>query len=105
MSVKSGKFQIVGTEKKVNQRPSFESPSSDPKSGMFQMVGTTQPMSRKSVHSPSSNPRSGQYQIIGDETKMSRKPVEGYGSAYDLEMSRPSLRENDNSSQRGGRKK
>lgn len=84
---KSNRIQVVGTEKPVSQNPPVGSPSSDPRSGKWQLMGTTVPMGRHSVLSPSANPKQGTYQIVGDETSLNRGPVKGWGNAAHLTMS------------------
>lgn len=84
----SGKrYEIIGTEEPLRQSPPVGSPSSDPRSGQFQLVGTNLNMSEKSIQSPSSNPRGGETQVIGDEISLSRTPVKGWGNAAHLQMS------------------
>lgn len=102
-----GTYQIVGTpEKKVSHgnRP-VTSPSSNPKSGQFQMVGTQQAIGRTPVHSPSANPPSGQFQIIGTEKPMSRAAVKGWPQPPGTPMSPVAVDASNNAAQRGGKRK
>ena len=83
----SKRYEIVGTEEPLRQSPPVASPSSDPRSGQFQMVGTGVRMSKRSIQSPSSNPRGGMTEIVGDQISLSRTPVKGWGNAAHLQMS------------------
>ena len=102
---KGSRYQIVGTELPISQSPDVPSPSSDPRSGQFQMVGTNVSMGRKSIQSPSSNPRGGTSQIVGDQIPLNRTPVKGWGDAASLVMSRRSHEQSKTAAGGGGRKK
>lgn len=84
---KGSRFEIVGTEMPLSQASPVGSPSADPRSGEFQLIGTNTRMSERSIQSPSSNPRGGQTQVVGDEISLSRTPVKGWGNAAHLTMS------------------
>jgi hypothetical protein len=86
MSVRNGKFQLVGDEQKLSHSPQHLV-GSNPPSGKFQMVGDVEKMSDIRVNSPSAHHSRGDYQKVGDEMKLSRKAVMGWGSAYNLPVS------------------
>ena len=93
MSVRNGKFDLVGDTQKIGKTPQGVV-GSDPPSGKFQMVGDVEKMSDLRVNSPSAWHNHGDYQKVGDELKMSRKAVTGWGSAYNLPMSRETHADN-----------
>ena len=86
MSVRNGRFDLVGDTQKINKavQPRV---GSNPPSGQFQKVGDEEKMSDIRVNSPSAWHNRGEYQKVGDELKMSRKSVVGWGNAYNLPMS------------------
>lgn len=109
MAAKNGKFQLVGdqtTRVPGSRNDVVPSPSSDPRSGEWQKVGTDMQgkMGRNPIYSPSANPKSGTWQLVGDEQSMSRKPVnEAWGSAYKTPMSAESSASDKNAAHQGGR--
>lgn len=98
------RIQVVGTEEKLSQSPAHSSPSSDPRSGQFQMVGTNVPMGHKGITSPSANPRGGMTQVVGTEAMLSRSPVKGWGNAASLTMSDQAHAQSRTAAGEGGRK-
>lgn len=84
---KNSRYEIVGTEQPIKQSPPVASPSSDPRSGQFELIGDAVRMVHKSVQSPSADPTSGQFQVVGDSISMSRTAVKGWGNAAYLQMS------------------
>lgn len=103
--MKSTRYEIVGTETPLSGGKGIDSPSSDPRSGQFEMVGTHTHMSRKPIMSPSANPPEGSYEIMGTEVSLSRKAVKGWGDAAKLTMSPAMLEASNNAAERKGRRK
>ena len=102
---KNSRWEILGTETPVSQNPPVASPSSDPRSGQFQMTGDAIRMGRGSVQSPSANPKEGSRDIMGDQTSMSRNPVKGWGNAAHLTMSDRAHQQSKTAAGGGGRKR
>lgn len=102
---RSNRYEIIGTEEPLRQSPPVGSPSSDPRSGQFQLMGDGVRMSERSIQSPSSNPRGGMTELVGDTTTMSRTPVKGWGNAAHLEMSDRAHEQSKTSAGGGGRKR
>lgn len=102
-----GKFDLIGTREGLSENPPVSSPSANPKSGTWQLMGTSVSMSKKEIPSPSSNPKEGIRTLIGDTAPLSRKPIYGMGNADTITMSTASHKENNNAAERGrhGRKR
>ena len=99
------KTTIIGTEKALSQSPAVGSPSANPRSGQFQMVGTAVSMSRNSIQSPSANPKEGTRTLIGDAVKMSRAAVKGWGDAAHMVPSDRAIKMNQTAGVSGSRKR
>lgn len=104
MAMNGKRWEMVGTEQPLGTGPEG-SPSSNPKSGQFQLMGDNVSMSHTSIQSPSSNPPQGSYQIIGSETPMNRTPVKGWGNAAHLVMSDRAILQSKTAAGGAGKKK
>ena len=102
---KNGRYQLLGDEIPLNSRSPIASPSSDPRSGTFQLQGDKVRMSQKPIQSPSSNPRSGSFEYESTCVPLSRTPQKGWGSAYNLAMSQRAIDQSKNSVVGGGKRK